>query len=220
VTIRDIDPDTHVVRVTGPGRLYEPYEETVRLEAGEARSLGPVRLKLIRGKLELLPGEGSDGATISVDGRHISRLPITLELSADQSHEVIAQRRGFADFSEEVVFDNVPTRRLEVALSPGSGSVAERPRSSRSAPPVTTSKRAASKATKPTESGGMATLDVVSTPAANVVINGRPMGSTPLRGVKVPAGPQTVVFVHASLGRKIASTAVAAGGRGTVGVKF
>jgi hypothetical protein len=66
----------------------------------------------------------------------------------------------------------------------------------------------------------MATLDVVSTPSANVVINGRPMGSTPLRGVKVPAGPQTVVFVHASLGRKIASTSVAPGGRGTVGVKF
>jgi hypothetical protein len=66
----------------------------------------------------------------------------------------------------------------------------------------------------------MATLDVVSTPPANVVINGRPMGSTPLRGVRVSAGPQTVVFVHASLGRKVASTSVAPGGHGTVGVKF
>jgi serine/threonine-protein kinase len=217
VVIRDIDPDTHIVRVTGPGQSYEPYQETVRLEPGEARSLGPVRLKLLRGKLELLPGDGADGAKITVDGRRVSHLPATLELSADQSHEVLAQRRGFADFSEEVVFDGSANRSLEVSLSPGASSDTERPRTSRVSSSTTSAKRASAAAP---DSGKTATLDVVSTPPSNVVINGRPMGSTPLRNVRVPAGQQTVVFVHASLGRKIASTAVAPGGHGTVGVKF
>jgi hypothetical protein len=218
VAIRDIEPDTHVVRVTGPGNLYEPYQETVRLEAGEARSLGPVRLKLLRGKLVLRAGEGSDGAKITVDGRRIARLPVTLELSADQSHEVTAQRNGYADFSEEIVFDNAPSRTLEVSLSPGASS--EPPttsRPSRGSKPVPVARKTAAPAAA---AGSMATLDCVSTPSANVVVNGRPMGPSPLRGVKVPAGPQTVVFVHASLGRKIASTTVAPGGHGTVGVKF
>lgn len=221
VVIRDIDPDTHIVRVTGPGQAYEPYQETVRLEAGEARSLGPVRLKLLRGKLELLPGDGADGAKITVDGRRVSHLPATLELSADQSHEVLAQRRGFADFSEEVVFDGAANRSLEVSLSPGTSSGAssdfERPRTSHVS--SSTSAKHSSAPAAP-EAGKTATLDVVSTPPSNVVINGRPMGSTPLRNVRVPAGPQTVVFVHASLGRKIASTSVAPGGHGSVGVKF
>jgi serine/threonine-protein kinase len=217
IAIRDIEPDTHVVRVTGPGRSYEPYEETVRLEPGESRSLGPVRLKLIRGRLELLPGDGSEGATVIVDGRHVPHLPATVELAADQAHEVIAQRRGFADFSEEVVFDNVAKRSLEVTLSPAQGSGATSHVRSSSDPSRISSNRSVSSSSS---TAGMATLDVVSTPPSNVVVNGRPLGSTPLRSVKVPAGPQTVVFVHPSLGRKVASTAVAAGGHGTVSVKF
>ncbi len=216
VAIRDIEPDTHIVRVTGPGNQYEPYQETVRLEAGEARSLGPVRLKLLRGKLVLRPGEGSDGAKITIDGRRVTRLPVTLELSADQSHEVTAQRSGYADFTEEVVFDNSPSRTLEVSLSPGAGSDPVPSRPSRGSKPALVAR----KSSAPAAAGSMATLDAVSTPSANVVVNGRPMGPSPLRGVKVPAGPQTVVFVHASLGRKIASTTIAPGGHGTVGVKF
>jgi hypothetical protein len=43
---------------------------------------------------------------------------------------------------------------------------------------------------------------------------------TPLKGVKVSPGKQTIVFVHPDLGRKVASANVAAGARTTVGVKF
>jgi hypothetical protein len=46
------------------------------------------------------------------------------------------------------------------------------------------------------------------------------MGTTPLHNVHVGAGKQTVLFVHPSLGRKLASTNVAPGGRATIGVKF
>jgi hypothetical protein len=69
-------------------------------------------------------------------------------------------------------------------------------------------------------STGSATLDLNSIPRAAVVVNGHPVGSTPLRGVRVEPGRQTIIFVHPQLGRKIASANVAPGGRAAVGVKF
>ncbi len=58
-----------------------------------------------------------------------------------------------------------------------------------------------------------ALLDIVSTPPAAVVVNGRPLGHTPLRGVRVEPGPQAIVFIHPDLGRKVVSTVVSAGRR-------
>ena len=50
-----------------------------------------------------------------------------------------------------------------------------------------------------------------SIPVSNVILNGRPLGPTPKVGVQVPPGPQTVVFVHPQLGRKVMSANVGAG---------
>jgi serine/threonine-protein kinase len=66
----------------------------------------------------------------------------------------------------------------------------------------------------------MGTLNINSIPVANVVLDGRPMGSTPLIGVSVSAGPHSVVFVHPEKGRKASGTTVAAGGTSTVAVRF
>jgi len=53
-----------------------------------------------------------------------------------------------------------------------------------------------------------------------VVVNGRPMGMTPLHNVRVDSGHQTVVFVNTDLGRRIASANVSPGGRARVSVSF
>ena len=45
------------------------------------------------------------------------------------------------------------------------------------------------------------TLNVTSSPPANVVLDGRPLGKAP-RVVRVPAGPHTLVFIHPSFGRR------------------
>lgn len=39
------------------------------------------------------------------------------------------------------------------------------------------------------------TLDIVSTPEAKVLIDGKPAGTTPIKGLKVPAGRHDVTFV-------------------------
>lgn len=62
-------------------------------------------------------------------------------------------------------------------------------------------------------------LDIVSNPPAAVVVNGRPLGHTPLRGVRVEPGPQSIVFIHPDLGRKVVSTVVTSGRR-SVSISF
>ena len=64
---------------------------------------------------------------------------------------------------------------------------------------------------EPLVAKGKATLNLNSIPVSNVILNGKPLGPTPKIGVQVPPGPQTVVFVHPDLGRKVMSGTVAAG---------
>jgi hypothetical protein len=67
---------------------------------------------------------------------------------------------------------------------------------------------------------GEGTLNINSIPVANVVLDGRPIGSTPLVGLKVAAGPHSVIFVHPEKGRKAAGATVTAGKTSTVAVRF
>jgi hypothetical protein len=234
VTLNDVAPGEHTVRILGADRYYQPYEETVRLDRGEVRSLGPVRLRVLRGKLDLRAGEGSEGAAVSVDGRRIWHLPASIELSAEESHEVSAVRPGYAEINQEVVFDGTAERSVNIAF-PGSGGGDQAYHPSNAASHAgpssisTTTTRTTTRglaaaapavAAPSTGGGGTATLDLSSTPPAAVVVNGRPLGTTPIHGVHVGAGKQTVVFVHPSLGRKVASATVAPGGRAAIGVKF
>jgi hypothetical protein len=50
-----------------------------------------------------------------------------------------------------------------------------------------------------------------SIPISNVVLDGRPLGSTPLVGVRVKAGTHSVTFIHPDHGRRQTSLQVGAG---------
>jgi serine/threonine-protein kinase len=52
------------------------------------------------------------------------------------------------------------------------------------------------------------------------LLDGKPVGRTPLSGVKVSAGTHALVFVHPEKGRKAASVTVNAGQSRGVGVRF
>ncbi len=68
---------------------------------------------------------------------------------------------------------------------------------------------------------GTGTINVNSVPAgAAVLLDGKPVGRTPLSGVKVSAGTHALVFVHPEKGRKTASVTVDAGQSRGVGVRF
>ena len=64
-----------------------------------------------------------------------------------------------------------------------------------------------------------ATLNFNSIPVSTVLVDGRPVGTTPLRGVQVAAGTHSVVFANAS-GRRVASVKTTPGSNKTVVVRF
>ncbi len=72
----------------------------------------------------------------------------------------------------------------------------------------------------PSGLGRGALLNLNSLPISNVVVNGRPVGSTPLVGFAVSPGTHSVTFVHPTLGRRSASVTLAAGQRRAVVVRF
>jgi hypothetical protein len=224
VSLRDVEPGSHTVRVVGTEGLYEPYEENIQLEGGEVRSLGPVRLHLLKGRLRLTAGNGADGANIAVDGHRVAHLPAVLNLSPDEAHEITATKRGFSDLTDQVVFDGVAERSVVVSLEPGAGGSPEqavRPASANAQPRgASFARKASAAAPAPAQATGVSTLDINSVPRSNVVLNGRPLGSTPLSGIKVTPGPQTIVFIHPKLGRKVASANVAPGHHAAASVKF
>lgn len=68
--------------------------------------------------------------------------------------------------------------------------------------------------------GVTGTLNINSIPVANVVLDGRPIGSTPIMGLAVSPGPHSVVFVHPEHGRKATGVTVEAGKTATAAVRF
>ena len=65
----------------------------------------------------------------------------------------------------------------------------------------------------------MGTLNVNSVPPSRVLVDGRPVGTTPAV-VQVPAGSHTVVFIHKDLGRQSVSVTVGPGETKTATVRF
>ncbi len=65
-----------------------------------------------------------------------------------------------------------------------------------------------------------ARLNLNAVPAANVVLDGRPVGRTPLMGLKVKPGGHNIVFIGPGGSRAVRSTVVGAGRTVTVGVRL
>ncbi|HEY3496144.1 MAG TPA: PEGA domain-containing protein, partial [Polyangiaceae bacterium] len=63
------------------------------------------------------------------------------------------------------------------------------------------------------------TLSVRSTPPSNVVVDGRPLGSTP-REIAVSPGEHSIVFVHPSKGRKSVRVRATPGKAAVASVEF
>lgn len=229
--VMDLLPGDHEI-VLGGNKLFKPFKQTVTLEAGKVLDFEPA-LTLDQGQLTITVGEGASGAKILLEGGgktfalHKKKLPLTINIPADQSFTLSASRDGFEDFKQDVRFSvEEPQKTIEVNLTPKAGytppPVVETPKSS----PPSSSSSTSSAASRPRPSAsaapaaGQGTLNINSIPVSNVILDGRPIGSTPKLGVKVSAGAHTVVFVHPQHGRKITSVQVPAGGTGTAAVRF
>jgi serine/threonine-protein kinase len=62
-------------------------------------------------------------------------------------------------------------------------------------------------------------LTLTSSPPSNVVLDGKPLGTTPLNGVAVEPGTHRIIFIHGPE-RKPRTIKAAAGSSQTVSVSF
>lgn len=216
-TAKNVASGSHVVRVAGNER-YEPWEEKITVDDGEKKTLGPLKLRVLKGLATFKAGPGADGARVLLDGRLVPELPSTIEVPAGKQLTLVASKSGFSTYKRMVSFDDgVAEKTFEITMAEGNEDAAPMPVADRTPPPSRGSKPVTGSAPPPPPAPqkgaakGKATLNMNSIPVSNVILNGHPLGPTPKVGVQVDPGPQTVVFVHPDFGRKVMSATVGAG---------
>jgi hypothetical protein len=225
-TAKNLTPGEHTLRVAGSDR-YEPWTESITLDDGEMKTLGPLKLRVKKGLATFKAGPGADGARVLLDGRLVPELPATIEVPAGKQLTLVATKSGYSTYRRTVSFeDGVAEKAFEITMAEGSeeppAAVAtpDEPAPSHTGKAATPGRHAApapahAPAPAPAPSRvaaqGKAVLNMNSIPVTNVILNGRPIGPTPKVGVQVTPGPQTVVFVHPELGRKVMTGNVGAG---------
>ncbi|UQA54899.1 PEGA domain-containing protein [Polyangium aurulentum] len=246
VELKDLAPGSHKLRFEA-GDRYDKLEQTVDVETGKLKDVGPIKLKVLKGQVAL--ELATEGAQVKlVDQKKVERKvpekewknqPVKIELDPNGGWKIVATKKGFDDFSETVNFDDgVAEKTIRISLSETgkasdtsaavTGSVSDNSATG-SATGSTTGSTGGTTApaggeTKapaaPAPAGGNGTININSIPVSKVVLDGRPLGSTPKVGVSVPAGSHTVIFIHPEKGKQTVTVTVKAGETKTAAVKF
>ena len=227
--LRDMAPGEHVIKIAG--ERYEAWEKRVAVEDGQVQSIEP-KLKVVKGLATIKAGNGADGAKVLLvsgsERRPIPRLPIKIDITTDKPWSIVATRAGFEDFKKDISFQDGKAEET-FTIDLWEKGKAPKPEPTSTGGQTATGGPDKPDAVKPPTSGGptppvaaagTGTLNINSIPVSNVILDGKPMGSTPKVGLSVPAGNHTVVFVHAEHGRKSRVVNVPAGGSATAAVRF
>lgn len=214
IRLTEITPGEHIVRIEG--ERFEPLDQTISLDPNEMRVLGPLKPKVKTGSLTIEAGTGADGATVTLNGKSLGALPVTLDVDGQKPHELVANKVGFDPFEHTVKFaDGEAELSVNVALleiyeeeSDAENTLAEEALSA-SADSKSNAKPKA-----------MASLSMNSIPPSMVLLDGQSLGSTPRIGVSTNPGHHVVTFVHPKRGRKTVKVLLQGGQSRTVSVRF
>jgi serine/threonine-protein kinase len=209
LTLRELAPGEHLLRLSGNPR-YAPFEQKIRLESEQMLVVEPKLVPLLA-TINVTGGVASLGARVEITGggaRHeIRTLPARVEVSPNATYLVRATRIGYLDYQSELNFTDGALEKsvvIDLAWDVASGTKSE---------PLPVA------ATNAPASGAAGTIGANSIPISNVLIDGRPMGATPVR-LSVAPGRHSVVFLHPTLGRKSVSVEVTAGKAAVAAVRF
>jgi hypothetical protein len=225
--IKDLTPGEHTLVIDG-GERYETLERRVLIEPDRIVSLEP-KLKVKKGLATIKAGDNADGAKVLLvsgsERRPVPSLPLRVDITSDKPYSIVATKKGFGDFRQDISFEDGQAERTFVVElgSSSSGSETPTPRDnggSSHPAPVPQSSPPSKPAGGATASSGKGTLNINSIPVSNVLLDGKPLGQTPKVGVSVSAGPHTVIFVHPEHGRKAKSVNVEAGKTAAAIVRF
>jgi serine/threonine-protein kinase len=203
-----------------------PIEKSVNVLPGETVDLDAKPTKRDKVVVTIRLSPDSEGASVTLDDAFLLDFPAELELDSHSTHTLSATKPGYEDFALRLNLEDEAEKQVEVALTPLEGSARRaRPRAAATSAlaPSAVRKPAAS---KPPPSGlaidpTQGLLNISSVPPSQIILNGRPLGSTPKTAVVVPGDSlQTIVFVHPKMGRRRAQKFVPAGKERTVSIRF
>jgi serine/threonine-protein kinase len=224
--LKDMAAGEHTIKIFGSDR-YEAYEKKVTVEPEKLLEIDP-KLKVIKGLATIKEGKDAEGARVLLvsgsERRPLPRLPIKIDIPTDKPYRIVASKRGFGDFDQELLFEDGHADKvfvIDMTAAPVSAAAAVAPPSVPRAPRAPRAPREpAPPKAPPAALSGAGTLNINSIPVSNVILDGRPLGQTPQVGMSVPAGAHTVVFVHPEHGRKVRSVTVQPGQTATAAVRF
>jgi serine/threonine-protein kinase len=212
--LREMEPGEPVIQVAG-GPRYEVFTQRIIVDPDRMTPIGPIRLKVVKGLATIRAGHGAEQDTevtlkVGDSRRVLPALPVRLEVETERPHILIAKRKGYGTFEEPIAFDDGQAEKtIEITLT-------EKPAERRRVPAPGEGVEGEAAAAEPV---GQATLQLTSTPPSNVLLDGKPLGTTPLRDVAVEPGAHRVIFIYGAE-RKPKSVEVAPGSNQTVSVNF
>ena len=230
--IRDMTPGDHKIKIEG-GERYAPFEKTITVEPDRVTDVAP-KLQVKKGLATIKLGANADGAKVMLvngdERRPIPRFPLAVDLEANKSYSIVAEKRGYTRYEKRIDFDDgqaektfiidmQPTSSSETSLPVERAPARYVPPAAPAPAPARAPAAAPVAAAPAAAKGGNATLTFTSTPPSNVIFDGRPLGKTP-KSASVPPGQHTVVFVHPEMGRKAKSINVNPDQKATLTVKF
>lgn len=215
-TVRDLKAGEHKVRLTG-GERYQPLDRTINISKDEVVDLGDQKLKVAKGKVTITLNTA--GAKVYLVSDKTRLEPPTLPASIDdldpaKSWSLEATKTGFIDYKQPIAFDDgVAEKTFVITMDPkgGAPTAAVAPAAPRSDKPAEApTHHAAAKQTpapekekpaaeKPAEKAaatGEAFLNINSIPVSAVILDGKPIGTTPKIKVPVTPGQHSVLFVN------------------------
>src|SRR5690606_35603252 len=219
--ISDISPGQHTIRIDGSER-YEPFEERVTIAPNQVLSLEP-KPKVKKGLATIKAGTNAQGATVLLvsgsERRPVPKLPLAVDIQMDKPYTIVATKPGFKKFEQPVTFDDGQAERTFVIdLVPEEAASAAAYAQRAAVPRAPAPARPAAPA--PRSDVGQAKLNINSIPASNVILDGKPLGSTPKVGIVVSPGPHVIIFAHPEYGRKAKSVNAQAGKTSSVTARF
>ncbi len=230
VEIKDLPAGNYKVRFDG-GDRYEKLEKSVDLVAGQVNDLGEMKLKVLKGQVTLdlvtpdvsvtLVRRGDKKTEKKVTDALLKHPPVLLDIDSSESWRLVATKKGFDDFTQDLTFeDGQATKTVKIELfeigkpPPVAGPLPDRGSAPDKGPPP-------DKTPPPDKAAsGTGTLNINSIPVSKVILDGKPLGSTPKVGVSVSAGSHTVTFIHPELGKETRTVVVKNGETKTAAVKF
>jgi serine/threonine-protein kinase len=236
--LKGLTPGEHSVVFEG-GDRYAPQKTTVVVGPNETKTLDPVSLKVTKGAATFdVKTAGAALALVASDERRaLTDYSRPIDVDTSKSWTLEATKAGYKTLKLPITFEDSASKTFPVTLDSDKGGgvdISSLPQDNANDTAQPAGKAAAKgggkvavakndapapEAPKAAAPSGNCTLNFNSIPASRVVLDGRPLGTTPKMSVSASAGPHTVLFVGDS-GKKSMSASCKAGETKTVATRL